>query len=54
MSVFLETVPANLPLVVARHRHLKWKALDPLERVPLGAPPKDVIWIPALGEGSAA
>ncbi|MGA8694967.1 MAG: TRAP transporter small permease subunit, partial [Xanthobacteraceae bacterium] len=22
-----------LPLVVARHRHLKWKALDPLERV---------------------
>jgi len=33
VSVFLETVPANLPLVVARHRHLKWKALDLLERV---------------------
>ena len=33
MSVFLETVPAKLPLVVARHRHLKWKVLDPLERV---------------------
>jgi TRAP-type transport system small permease protein len=31
MSVFLETVPAKLPLVIARHRHLKWKALDPLE-----------------------
>jgi len=28
----LETaVPAKLPLVIARHRHLKWKALDPLE-----------------------
>jgi TRAP-type transport system small permease protein len=33
VSVFLETVPAKLPLVVARHRHLKWKVLDPLERV---------------------
>jgi hypothetical protein len=33
VSVFLEIVPAKLPLVVARHRHLKWKALDPLERV---------------------
>jgi len=28
----LETaVPTKLPLVIARHRHLKWKALDPLE-----------------------
>ena len=24
---------ANLPLVVARHRHLKWRVLDPLERI---------------------
>src|SRR5579862_8266239 len=32
MSVLLETVPAKLPLVVARHRHLKWEALDPIER----------------------
>src|SRR4051794_17185277 len=31
MAVFLENVPAKLPLVIARHRHLKWKALDPLE-----------------------
>src|SRR2546423_7691691 len=31
MAVFLETIPAKLPLVIARHRHLKWKALDPLE-----------------------
>ena len=27
------TVPAKLLLVVARHRHLKWSALDPLEHV---------------------
>src|SRR6185312_14276233 len=33
MSVFLETVPAKLPLVIARHRHLKWRALDPLEHL---------------------
>ena len=33
MSVFLEGVPAKPPLVIARHRHLKWKALDPLEHV---------------------
>ena len=33
MSVLLQTAPAKLPLVVARHRHLKWKALDPLEHV---------------------
>jgi TRAP-type C4-dicarboxylate transport system permease small subunit len=32
LSIILETaVPAKLPLVIARHRHLKWKALDPLE-----------------------
>ena len=31
MAVFLETIPAKLPLVIARHRHLKWKTLDPLE-----------------------
>ena len=33
MSVFLETVPAKPPLVIARHRHLKWVALDPLEHI---------------------
>ncbi len=33
MSVLLEGTPAKPPLVIARHRHLKWKALDPLEHV---------------------
>jgi Protein of unknown function (DUF429) len=27
-------------------------ALDPLERVPLGHPPNDVIWIPAVSAGA--
>ena len=31
MSVLLEAISAKPPLVIARHRHLKWKALDPLE-----------------------
>jgi TRAP-type C4-dicarboxylate transport system permease small subunit len=31
MSVLLESAPVKPPLVIARHRHLKWKALDPLE-----------------------
>jgi TRAP-type C4-dicarboxylate transport system permease small subunit len=30
MSI-LEAGPAQAPLVIARHRHLKWRALDPLE-----------------------
>src|SRR6516164_3599198 len=29
MSVLLESAPVKPPLVIARHRHLKWKALDP-------------------------
>src|SRR6516162_7976591 len=33
MSVLLESAPVKPPLVVARHRHLKWKALDPLEHI---------------------
>lgn len=33
MSVILEGAAAKPPLVIARHRHLKWKALDPLEHV---------------------
>ncbi|MGI8525051.1 MAG: TRAP transporter small permease [Pseudolabrys sp.] len=33
MSVLLEIPPKKLPLVIARHRHLKWVALDPLEHV---------------------
>ena len=33
MSIVLEGAAAKPPLVVARHRHLKWKVLDPLERV---------------------
>jgi len=33
MSVLLEAAPAKPPLVIARHRHLKWTALDPLEHV---------------------
>lgn len=33
MSVLLEIPPEKLPLVIARHRHLKWRALDPLEHV---------------------
>lgn len=31
MSILLEATPEKLPLVIARHRHLKWKVLDPLE-----------------------
>ena len=31
MSVFLEAASIKLPLVIARHRHLKWAALDPVE-----------------------
>ncbi|HTQ82483.1 MAG TPA: TRAP transporter small permease [Pseudolabrys sp.] len=33
MSVLLENVPAKPLLVIARHHHLKWQALDPLEHV---------------------
>ena len=33
MSVLLESAPVKPPLVIARHRHLKWKALDPLEHI---------------------
>jgi TRAP-type C4-dicarboxylate transport system permease small subunit len=33
MSVFLEAAPIESPLVIARHRHLKWTALNPLEHV---------------------
>jgi len=33
MSVFLEAAPVKPPLVIARHRHLKWSALDPLEHI---------------------
>ena len=33
MSVFLEVTPIKPPLVIARHRHLKWSALDPLEHI---------------------
>ena len=32
MSIVLEGAAVKPPLVIARHRHLKWKALDPLER----------------------
>jgi TRAP-type C4-dicarboxylate transport system permease small subunit len=32
MSV-LEGIPVKPPLVLARHRHLKWTALDPLEHI---------------------
>ena len=33
MSVFVEAAAVKPPLVIARHRHLKWSALDPLEFV---------------------
>jgi TRAP-type C4-dicarboxylate transport system permease small subunit len=33
MTALVEGIPAKPPLVIARHRHLKWKALDPLEHV---------------------
>src|ERR1041385_1415510 len=33
MSIVLEGAAAKPPLVIARHRHLKWKALDPVEHV---------------------
>jgi TRAP-type C4-dicarboxylate transport system permease small subunit len=33
MAVLLEGTPAKPPLVIARHRHLKWHALDPLEHI---------------------
>ena len=31
MTIALEGAPTKPPLVIARHRHLKWKALDPVE-----------------------
>jgi TRAP-type transport system small permease protein len=31
MTIALEGAAAKPPLVIARHRHLKWKALDPVE-----------------------
>ncbi|MFA6264604.1 MAG: TRAP transporter small permease [Pseudolabrys sp.] len=33
MSIAQVVLAAKPPLVIARHRHLKWKALDPLEHV---------------------
>jgi TRAP-type C4-dicarboxylate transport system permease small subunit len=33
MSIAEVVLGAKPPLVIARHRHLKWKALDPLEHV---------------------
>src|SRR5437868_4803091 len=33
MAVLLEGTPAKPPLVIARHHHLKWRALDPLEHI---------------------
>ena len=33
MSIVLESPPPKPPLVIARHRHLKWTALDPLEHI---------------------
>ena len=33
MTIVLEGAAVKPPLVIARHRHLKWKALDPVEHV---------------------
>src|SRR5205085_7538224 len=33
MSVFVEAAAVKPPLVIARHRHVKWSALDPREFV---------------------